>query len=122
MRSRKEENKFRKHLHFEQRAWLNRRCPTASEARLWSALRARTLGVQFRREVVLAGKYIVDFAAPAVKLGVEVDGTCHARRRNADRRRDRELAELGWRVVRIEAEVVVRDVDAAVCVVRAALG
>jgi very-short-patch-repair endonuclease len=121
MRTRKEENLVQKQLHLEQCAWVNRRCLTASEARLWSALSGRKLGVQFRREVPLAGRYIVDFAAPAARLVVEVDGSCHAQREAADRRRNRELESLGWRVVRVEAELVMRGLAVAVALVTAAL-
>jgi very-short-patch-repair endonuclease len=84
-------------------------------------LSGRKLGVQFRRQVPLAGHYVVDFCAPAVRLVVEVDGESHARKRNADARRDAELAELGYRVVRVAAELVMRDLAAAVRVVTAAL-
>ena len=50
---------------------------TESEARLWSRLRGRRLGVAFRRQVVI-GNAIVDFCAPAARLVVEVDGGYHA--------------------------------------------
>ena len=40
--------------------------PTESEARLWSAIKARQLGVQFRRQVVLGGRFIVDFLASGI--------------------------------------------------------
>jgi len=53
MRSRKEDNLVRRQLWLEQCAWANRRVMTISELRLWSALKARQLGVQFRREVPL---------------------------------------------------------------------
>jgi very-short-patch-repair endonuclease len=121
MRTRKVENLVQKQLHLEQRAWVNRWCLTESEARLWSVLRARKLGVQFRRQAPLAGRYIVDFAAPAARLVVEVDGSCHARREAADKRRDRALEALGWRVVRVEAELVMRELAVAVALVTAAL-
>ena len=68
---------------------------TPSELRLWSALSARKLGVQLRREVPLLRRYIVDFCAPSVRLVVEVDGECHAARRAADARRDGDLAAKG---------------------------
>ena len=58
----------------EQHAWCNKRAPTRSEARLWSALSGRQLGVAFRRQVPLANRYIADFLAPTVKLVIEVDG------------------------------------------------
>ena len=95
-----------------------RQAPTDSEARLWRALRSSQLGVAFRRQVPLRG-FIVDFFAPAIRLVVEVDGGYHARRKGADARRDRKLARAGYRVIRIEAELVMRDLDAAVAMVAA---
>ncbi|HET7541123.1 MAG TPA: DUF559 domain-containing protein [Polyangiaceae bacterium] len=65
MRDRKADNLVRKQLWLEQCAWANRHVMTPSELRLWSALKARQLGVQFRREVPLAGRSIVDFCAPS---------------------------------------------------------
>jgi very-short-patch-repair endonuclease len=121
MRSRKEDTLVRKQLRLEQCAWANRRVMTASELRLWSALSARKLGVQFRREVPLLGRYIVDFCAPSVRLVVEVDGECHADRRAADARRDAALQRAGYRALRIEAGLVMRDLAAAVALVRATL-
>jgi very-short-patch-repair endonuclease len=121
MRDRKEQNRVRKQLRLEQCAWANRRGLTESEARLWSALSGRKLGVQFRRQVPLAGRYVVDFCARAARLVVEVDGGCHARKRQADARRDAVLSALGYRVVRVAAELVMRELAVAVSVIRAAL-
>jgi len=121
MRDRKTENLIRKQLRLEQCAWANRQELTPSEARLWSALKARQLGVQFRREVPLAGRYIVDFCAPSVRLVVEVDGACHGSRPRADARRDAELRGLGYRVLRVQAALVMRDLPAVVALVRASL-
>ncbi len=89
-------------------------------ARLRCALCRRQLGVQFRRQVVVGG-YIADFAAPAVKLIVEVDGTWHRGRERLDARRDRALGKAGWRVVRLRAKLVLGDLPAAVALVREAL-
>jgi very-short-patch-repair endonuclease len=77
--------------------------------------------VQFRPEVLLGGRFIVDFLASAAGLVVEVDGGYHARRRAAGASRDRKLGRLGYRVVRIEAELALRDLPAAVALIRAAL-
>jgi very-short-patch-repair endonuclease len=52
---------------------------------------------------------------------VEVDGNCHVQRRAADARRDAALGALGYRVLRLEAEFVMRDLPGAVALVRAAL-
>ena len=98
------------------------RCsPTESEARLWAALNARQLGVSFRRQVPLAGHFIADFFAPSIGLVVEVDGAIHARKPKADARRDLKLRRAGYRVVRVSAELVLRDLPAAIALIRAAL-
>jgi very-short-patch-repair endonuclease len=99
----------------------NRAAPTASEARLWSALNGGKLGVRFRRQVVLGSRFIVDFVAPRVRLVVEVDGSYHAQRAAADARRDSKLHVLGYRVLRIPAALVMNDLGAALALVRTAL-
>ena len=96
--------------------------PTPSEAALWQALRGGALGVAFKRQVVLGGRYIVDFFAPSVGLVVEVDGSVHRASRAADRRRDDKLSRLGYRVVRVEAAVVLGNIDRGLALVERALG
>ncbi|MGH7602927.1 MAG: DUF559 domain-containing protein [Gemmatimonadaceae bacterium] len=51
-------------------------------------MRGRKLGVEFRRQVPLLGRYVVDFFAREVGLIVEVDGGWHAELERADARRD----------------------------------
>ena len=104
----------RRQIELDQYAWRNRSAPTESEALLWEALRGRKLGVQFRRQVPLCGRYIVDFAAPAARLVVEVDGGYHAQRRRADERRDQELTRLGYRVLRLRAALVMCQLAVAI--------
>ena len=48
----------------------------------------------------------MDFVAPSVRLVVDVDGAYHARRVTADARRDRTLKRLGYRVLRLGADLV----------------
>ncbi|HXK19423.1 MAG TPA: DUF559 domain-containing protein [Polyangiaceae bacterium] len=115
-------NQHRRQLQLQQYAWRNQHAPTESEARLWEALRRRKLGVQFRRQVPVGGRYIVDFLAPVARLVVEVDGGCHSARRRADERRDRNLARLGYRVLRLPADLVMRQPAEAVRLVAEALG
>ena len=103
------------------RASRMRGAPTTTEALLWGALRGSRLGVAFRRQVVI-GEFIADFCAPSRRLVVEVDGEYHEHRRDADARRDRRLEAAGYRVVHVAAEVVRKDLAAAVEVVRGALG
>lgn len=95
------------------RAREMRRAPTASEERVWQALRGSRLGVVFRRQVVI-GNYIADFAASSVRLVVEVDGGSHRGRERHDAKRDARLARAGWRVVRVGSEEPVEEVVAKV--------
>ena len=97
-----------------------RSAPTTTEAQLWQALSGSQLGIGFRRQMVI-GRFIVDFAAPAARLVVEVDGGYHRERARADARRDRELGRLGWRVLRLPAELVRDRLGDAVAAVRVAL-
>ncbi len=103
----------------EQRATQMRHAPTVSEARLFEALRGGKLGVTFKRQVPVAGRFIADFYASEITLVVEVDGGYHAERERADGRRDRALAKLGVHVLRLLAQLVMSDPAAAVERVRA---
>ena len=79
------------------------------------------MGVAFKRQVVLGGRYIADFFAPSVGLVVEVDGGVHRASRAADGRRDETPLMLGSHVVRVEAALALRDAAAAAALVQAAL-
>ena len=79
---------------------------TPPEAKLWEVIRAGQLyGVQFRRQVVL-GRFIADFCATRERLVVEVDGQQHLKQRAADARRDVQLNQLGFAVLRLPASDV----------------
>ena len=105
----------------EGRAELMRREPTASEARLFEAVRGGRLGVAFRRQVPVLGRYIVDLLVPSLKLVVEVDGGYHEERQRQDERRDRALERAGYRVVRVPAGLVMRNLEGAVAVIVAGI-
>src|ERR1700674_4397051 len=68
-----------------------RREGTDVERILWRALRERVVPWTFRRQHPI-GRRIADFACPARKLVIELDGGQHAERMDADDRRDAELA------------------------------
>jgi very-short-patch-repair endonuclease len=53
---------------------------------------------------------------------VEVDGAYHARRFRADARRDARLQTLGFRVLHLEADLVMRELSLALERVRDSLG
>ena len=87
---------------------------------LWRCLAGKRLGVAFKRQVVI-DRFVVDFVAPAVHLVVEVDGGYHSQRVAADARRDRSLQRLGYRVLRLEAELVRHNLEEAVACIHRAL-
>jgi very-short-patch-repair endonuclease len=103
-----------------ERAHFMRHNLTESERILWRQLSGKKLGVAFRRQVPI-GSYIADFVAPATKLIVEVDDRSHELKRTADARRDRNLGRLGYRVLRVQAVLVRRDVAEVVARIVVAL-
>jgi len=103
-----------------ERAQFMRHNGTDTERSLWRELSGSKLGVAFRRQVPV-GRYIADFMAPSLKLIIEVDGGYHRQRVVADARRTRVLDRLGYRVLRLDAELVSRQLPLAVAAVREAL-
>ena len=102
------------------RAQLLRANLSWPEQVLWNAIRSGQLGVPFRRQVPL-GRYIADFVAPRAQVIVEVDGSSHRFKQSADARRDRKLTRLGYRVLRLEADLVLRHLPLALERIREAL-
>ena len=97
-----------------ERARELRRSETASERRLWGALRGRRLkGIKFVRQLAI-GPYVADFACREHRLIVEVDGASHSTdaEQAADARRSAVLSRLGWKVRRVGNDDVARSLDA----------
>ena len=83
------------------------------EVMLWQQLRGRKSGLKFRRQHPI-GPYVVDFYCSQASLIIEIDGEAHNRGEHPlqDLSRDQFLEENGYRVVRIAAVDVLRDVEA----------
>ena len=77
------------------------RCDATNvEQVLWWHLANRQMDrLKFRRQHPI-GLYVADFACPAAKLIVELDGDQHAQQRAYDDARSAYLATRGYRVVR----------------------
>jgi very-short-patch-repair endonuclease len=72
---------------------------TDAEIKLWRLLRSRRLAsMKFRCQVPI-GPWIVDFISFEHRLIVEADGSQHAESED-DKRRDYDLSERGFRVLR----------------------
>ncbi|WP_314777625.1 DUF559 domain-containing protein [Cardiobacterium hominis] len=73
---------------------------TDAERRLWRHLRSEQLdGIRFRRQYVIGG-YIADFAAPEIRLIIELDGGQHAMQQAYDQQRSAFLQSQGYHVLR----------------------
>lgn len=86
---------------------------TDAERKLWHEPRAhRLMGLGFRRQYPIRN-YIADFACPARRLVVEIDGSQHADDRTAarDLSRTKVLESDGWTVLRFWNDDVLRDLD-----------
>ena len=89
---------------------------TFAERLLWSKLRRKGLGVRFKRQEPI-GRYIVDFVCHSKKLIIEVDGGQHAES-GRDRRRDKELEEMGYKVLRFWNNEVIENLEGVIEEVR----
>lgn len=84
---------------------------TRAEAILWTRLRSRqVMGFRFRRQHPAAGA-VVDFACPARRLAIEVDGEIHDDRDAPDTARTQRLANRTYRVVRFPNWRVIQEIN-----------
>ncbi|HEV2816580.1 MAG TPA: endonuclease domain-containing protein [Allosphingosinicella sp.] len=92
-----------------------RRSLSPPEACLWQILRARPGGLKFRCQHPL-DRCTADFYCAAAKLVIEVDGVSHDMGGNPvrDLRRDAWLQGQGLRVLRFNADDVIKDVESVI--------
>ena len=104
-----------------ERAHFMRHNPAETECTLWRRLSGKKLGVTFRRQVPVGGKYIADFLAPtgvsSWKLMIDRMSSSAWRMRGGATI----SVVLGYRVLRIDAELVRRNVAEAIALIVAAL-
>ena len=94
------------------RAKTLRKKQTDAELMLWNRLRNRRLfNYRFKRQVPIAGKYIVDFLCPSQCLVVEIDGGQHMDQLNYDTHRTQWLVSLGYHVTRYWNHDVLTHID-----------
>lgn len=92
-----------------------RRSGNLPEVLIWRELRKRPGGYKFRRQHPL-GDVVFDFACLSARLAIEIDGHAHdcGDRPGRDSRRDAWLAGQGFRVLRLTARDVLRDLESAI--------
>src|SRR3989344_27305 len=84
-----------------------------TEALVWSVIQKRQLkGYKFRRQHG-AGKYVIDFYCPKLKLAIEIDGQTHLDQtaRIYDQERQRYIESLGIKVLRFSNDEVYENLD-----------
>lgn len=88
-------------------AKVMRREMTLAEEYLWNELRAKKLGVTFRRQHPISD-YIADFACISKKLIIEIDGGYHETQlqQREDAIRTAHIEQLGYRVIRFTNDEV----------------
>jgi len=95
-----------------------RKEPTRGEKILWNALRGKKLdGIKFRRQQPI-GYFIVDFYSSTYRLVIEVDGPIHESQKEADAVRQEILEDLGLVVLRIDTEIIEKNLNMALNLIR----
>ena len=100
----------------------NRKNATLAENMLWENIRNKGLGVDFRRQHIIAD-FIVDFVCLDKMLIVEVDGGYHSEvsQQEDDKSRTERLTRLGFRIVRYTNEEVMNKTENVLQKIRTAL-
>ena len=90
----------------------NRKNPTEAECVLWNTLKAKGVGLKFRRQHIIED-FIVDFFCNEKKLTIELDGGYHRvpEQMKKDEERTARLQELGYTELRFTNEQVLCDID-----------
>ena len=90
----------------------NRNRSTEAEEILWELLRAKQLGVPFKRQNII-GDYIADFVCLPAKLIVEIDGGYHQlpEQQMSDEQRTEWLQRRGYKVLRFINEEIIADTN-----------
>ena len=88
----------------------NIRRSTRAEAALWSYLNQWKTGYRAARQYNIRG-FLVDFAFPALKVVVEVDGGYHftTHQQAEDSRRQSVIESSGWQVIRFTNDQVMTE-------------
>ena len=100
----------------------NRKNATLAEYVLWENIRNKSLGVEFRRQHIIAD-YIADFVCLDKMLIVEVDGGYHseAAQQEEDESRTERMARFGFRIIRFTNEEVLNGIGNVLQKIRTSL-
>jgi len=87
-----------------------RKKETKAEKMLWQKLRNKNLNVKFRRQYPIEN-YILDFYAPSIKLGIELDGSIHKNNKEYDENRTKYLKNKKIKIIRFWNSEIENDLE-----------
>ena len=88
-----------------------RKNSTLGEIFLWQKLKGKQLlGYKFIRQIPIIN-YIVDFFCAELQLIIEIDGFSHDVQLDYDERRQQQLEQAGFTVLRFQEREVRQDID-----------
>ena len=95
-----------------------RRQMSPPEVMLWNQIRASKLGFKVRRQHPI-GPYVADFFVRDAGLIIEVDGSPHdfGDRPDRDESRDRYMRDRGYRILRLLASDVMKNLEGALVLI-----
>lgn len=84
---------------------------TLAEVIMWDKIlkRKQLRGYAFLRQRPV-GNYIVDFFSKELKLIIELDGEIHKFQKSKDKKREEELMQLGFSVIRFDNEDILNAI------------
>ena len=92
-----------------QAARILRKRMTPTEKSIWKYLSNRGFcKFKFRRQYPIRG-FILDFFCPERKLGIEIDGPIHDKRKAYDRAREEIINDLGINILRFKNKDIEKD-------------
>ena len=97
----------------------NRKNPTEAESILWNCVKARQLGLPFRRQHII-GEFIADFVCLPAMLVIELDGGYHQlpEQQVSDEQRQQWLESNGFKVIRFTNEEIIGDIDKVIRIIK----
>ena len=97
----------------------NRKNPTEAESILWDYIRAKQLGVTFRRQYIV-DQFIADFMCINLKLIIELDGVYHQLpdQHIKDEERSIYLESLGYTILRFRNEQIIADPENVISIIK----
>ncbi len=107
--------KYKNSRQYNFRAKELRKQAPRTEQLVWNALRElrKETILKFRRQHPLS-PYVADFACVAARLIVELDGDSHDGRQSYDARRDADLKDRGWHILRIKNDDVFSNLEGVI--------